>query len=174
MNWKRWYEHQVSLHGNNQKGMGWRKKADWAMTYRIASSLTPSSVLDVGCGVGLGRTFFPPRSKYYGCDVVKESVRHAGDNCWVGDTYSTRGTYDIAVLSGIFNVGYSWTGVCEVLSDVESKVERGIVVSFALGPCADPFTTFPARAWGELLGDIGETTIRGPHGCSYTATTLKE
>ncbi len=147
-------------------GVGWLSPHDYIGTYRAASWFRGGSILDLGCGVGRGKQYLG-RFDYYGCDLY-ESVREVKGKVWRGDHHSFRGDFDVIVMSGIFNVGYTEAQVFDVLDTVAQRVRKGFVVGYCPYDGPTRFSVFPRRWWHLLCRMFGTIVMKKRHGATET------
>ena len=131
--WKQW--------GATPAGVGWATLDHSVAPYLFGrEAFGDTTVLDVGCGIGIGMVCLRNQCRVYGCDVHRRAIQDAQTNFgdegrwWVGDHNSIRGTFGWSVLGGIFTVGYPFWGEVEnVMRKVWEHSEVGMSVGFSTG-----------------------------------------
>tara|TARA_Y100000310_G_scaffold164293_2_gene164115 strand:- start:445 stop:1011 length:567 start_codon:yes stop_codon:yes gene_type:complete len=167
---KGFYRSMWGRHGATLKGMGWKDAIDCHIPYeRGHAHFGPGSVLDVGCGIGMG---WPSLTKcqVYGCDTHRPVIRWNQQlmklsryHFWVGDHRSVRGAFDWAVMGGIFNVGYTWERVVEVVRHTFDMAVKGVSIGFGTGTetiGSVKASTFEPLDWLMLGTELGSPDIR--------------
>jgi SAM-dependent methyltransferase len=155
--------------GASYMGVGWKPEeclGQYAAMRRLLRIPPGARILDIGCGLGFGYNV------YYDCafDGIDCSHTHVGAAKQI--FYGSRakfehrgskeeipsGKYDFILLSGIFNVGYTWKEAASLVTDAYKAADRGIGVAFMVGR-AEGMTTFGIQTWVGLMTKLtGEPT----------------
>ena len=99
-----------------------------------------ASVLDVGCGLGMGSYLFTD-CEYYGIDASADMVLKCREVHDPKDRISSshfrlatpdliRGSYDWVIAQCIFSVGYKWEEVAPVIADCLKICRKGFGFTF--------------------------------------------
>lgn len=155
------YEALLQEHGPTYAGVGWLPQeclGQYMAMRNLLDVRATDSVLDIGCGLGFGYNAFHD-CNFTGIDTSKVHIETARNLLVGGDAefkHSTIDeeeegrTYDYVVLSGIFNLGYTWKEVESLCKKAHAKATIGIGVGFQINN-AEGMTIFPISNWTGLM-----------------------
>lgn len=149
-----YYVTRLAMFGPTPKGVGWVDDSDIIPCYagmrRMLGTELGDSVLDVGCGVGLGRRFF--RGPFFGCDLHGRALRYCDFPVVHGTTTAfDDDAFDYVVMHGTLNVGYDdFDEAWGVVREARRVARCGM--AFTVEPCEEPWkyenlSLFPLEAW---------------------------
>lgn len=147
--------------GPNYMGVGWKPEeclGQYSAIRRLLRVFPDSRILDIGCGVGFGYNIYHDCA-FTGIDCSRVHIGAAqqvflGSRAkfehWSTDAEIPDKTYDYILLSGIFNVGYTWQEAAGIVTDAFRAADRGIGVGFQVTR-AEGMTTFGIQTWMGLM-----------------------
>lgn len=132
---ERYYRTTWESFGDTARGVDWKDESSRRLRFDRILDLFPrqriESILDVGCGPGafldVARERFDYPVSYTGVDLVVAMIqaareKHPHGTFVAGDLAEVKGTYDVVVASGIFNVRQA-VAEAEWRSYVDATVE---------------------------------------------------
>jgi SAM-dependent methyltransferase len=130
---------------------------------RMLEMVEGDRILDVGCGMGWGATQFIDY-EYSGIDTSEEHLSIAKSIFLGGDQWFERtslyewdgGEVDHVLFAGIFNIGYEWKDIVELVEFAWCNVAtRGVGISYQK-TSAEGMTTFSTRDWVGLVTRLSD------------------
>ena len=155
------YSVRYKAYGPTARGMAWKEEADVIDAYtqmcRLLKTRRDSSILDVGCGAGLGHD--PCDTKqYYGCDIHPAPLHYCPFPTAYGsiDAFQDN-SVDYVIANGIFNVGYKILTALSVLMEMTRVAGKG--VAFTVEPNQGqffdaPFTLYTRMEWEYMVSEM--------------------